>query len=151
MNESDLQEGLLGPRLSADAVNSWFNKIPYGQLLGVQAREADKDLLFELAAKETNVGNPLLPALHGGVVAAFMETAAVLNVMAYSGGQRVPKVIDFSIDYLRSARLQPTWANCELGRLGKRVVNVTVTAWQGENRDQPIALARAHLVWPNEN
>ncbi|SFB82240.1 uncharacterized domain 1-containing protein [Marinospirillum celere] len=151
MNESDLQGGQLGQRLSAEAVNTWFDRIPYGQLLGVKALEAEQDLFFELAANSSNVGNPLLPALHGGVIAAFMETAAILNVMAYSGGQRVPKVIDFSIDYLRSARLQPTWAACELGRLGKRVVNVSVTAWQGDQKDQPVALARAHLVWPNDS
>ncbi|MDR9467166.1 PaaI family thioesterase [Marinospirillum sp.] len=150
MNESDLQTAQLGQRLSADEVNSWFDKIPYAQLLGVTALEADKGLVFELASKADNVGNPLLPALHGGVLAGFMETAAILNVMAYSGGHRVPKVIDFSIDYLRSAGLKTTLASCQVGRLGKRVVNVSVTAWQGEQQEQPVALARAHLVWPNE-
>lgn len=150
MNESDLQTALLGQRLSAEEVNGWFDKIPYAQLLGVTALERKSELLFELASQPSNVGNPLLPALHGGVLAAFMETAAILNVMAYSGGQRVPKIIDFSIDYLRSAGLKPTWARCQVGRLGKRVVNVSVAAWQGESDDQPVALARAHLVWPNE-
>jgi len=150
MNESDLQVAQLGQRLSADEVNGWFDKIPYAQLLGVTAQEYQGELIFELASNSSNVGNPLLPALHGGVLAGFMETAAILNVMAYSGGQRVPKVIDFSIDYLRSAGLKPTWASCQVGRLGKRVVNVSVTAWQGERQDQPVALARTHLVWPNE-
>jgi uncharacterized protein (TIGR00369 family) len=150
MNESDLQAAHLGQRLSASEVNSWFDKIPYAQLLGVTALETDKELVFELASNADNVGNPLLPALHGGVLAGFMETAAILNVMAYSGGQRVPKVIDFSIDYLRSAGLKPTFASCQVGRLGKRVVNVSVTAWQDQAQEQPVALARAHLVWPNE-
>ena len=150
MNESDLQAAQLGMRLSADEVNGWFDKIPYAQLLGVTAQENQDQLIFELASNPHNVGNPLLPALHGGVLAAFMETAAILNVMAYSGGQRVPKVIDFSIDYLRSAGLKPTWASCQVGRLGKRVVNVSVTAWQDERPEQPVALARTHLVWPNE-
>lgn len=138
-------------RLSASVVNSWLDKIPYAQLIGVLAKEQTSGLIFELSSNPDNVGNPLLPALHGGVVAGFMETAAILNVMAYSGGERIPKVIDFSIDYLRSAALKPTFARCELGRLGKRVVNVSVTAWQGDRQDQPLALARAHLVWPNES
>jgi len=137
-------------RLNADAVNAWLVEIPYAQLLGVSALDEGSELIFELATDSNNVGNPLLPALHGGVVAGFMETAAILNVMAYSGGERIPKVIDFSIDYLRSAALKPTRARCELGRLGKRVVNVSITAWQDDKQDQPLALARAHLVWPNE-
>ncbi|SFX06448.1 PaaI family thioesterase [Marinospirillum alkaliphilum] len=148
MNESDLQSGQLGERLTATTINGWFDLIPYARLIGVQALEQGDELLFQLQPESSNVGNPLLPALHGGVVAAFMETAAVLSVMAHTGGKRVPKVIDFSIDYLRSARLEPTLASCQLGRLGKRVVNVSVAAWQGERRDEPVALARAHLVWP---
>lgn len=148
MNESELLSTGPGPRVDAQAVNRWFDQIPYAQLLGIEAQESGNELWFILQANQTNVGNPLLPALHGGVVAAFMETAAVLSVMAHSGGVRVPKVIDFSTDYLRSARLQPTYACCELGRLGKRVANVSVSAWQGDRRDQPIALARAHLIWP---
>ncbi|WP_114416338.1 PaaI family thioesterase [Marinospirillum perlucidum] len=148
MHESEVGSAQLGQRLTAEKVNSWFDLIPYAQMLGVEAVELEGSLAFQLQEKSSNVGNPLLPALHGGVVAAFMETAAILNVMAYSGGERVPKVIDFSIDYLRSARLKPTWAVCEVGRLGKRIVNVSVTAWQDSAREQPIALARAHLVWP---
>lgn len=148
MNESDLQPGKLGDHLPAKEVNAWLTQIPYAQLIGVAVEDRGDNLIFTLQPKFENVGNPILPALHGGVVAAYMETAAILNVMAYTQGQRIPKVIDFSIDYLRSARTEITYARCELGRLGKRVVNVSVTAWQGDNEAQPIALARAHLIWP---
>jgi len=150
MNESDLQPGQLGTHLLAKEVNSWLAMIPYAQLLGVSAEDRGEQLIFTLQPKSSNIGNPLLPALHGGVVAAFMETAAILNVMAYTQGQRIPKVIDFSIDYLRSATTEMTYARCKLGRLGKRVVNVSVTAWQGEKEAEPIALARAHLIWPED-
>ncbi|MBE0508453.1 MAG: hypothetical protein IBX50_17325 [Marinospirillum sp.] len=37
-----------------------------------------------------------------------------------------------------------------LRRLGKRVVNVSVFAWQGDRRAEPVAQARAHLVWPEQ-
>lgn len=150
MNESDLQPGKLGEHLPAQAVNAWLERIPYAQLIGVQAEDQGEALIFTLTPKLENVGNPLLPALHGGVVAAYMETAAILNVMAYTQGLRIPKIIDFSIDYLRSARLEKTYARCELNRLGKRVVNVSVTCWQGNKAADPIALARAHLIWPED-
>ncbi|GLR64455.1 PaaI family thioesterase [Marinospirillum insulare] len=148
MNESDLQPGKLGDHLSAKEVNTWLAMIPYARLIGVEAEDKEDALIFTLQPKSENVGNPLLPALHGGVVAAYLETAAILNVMAYTQGKRIPKIIDFSIDYLRSARTEKTYARCELGRLGKRVVNVSITAWQGDREAEPIALARAHLIWP---
>lgn len=148
MNESELKPCKLGNYLPAKEVNAWLALIPYAQFIGVEAQDQDGDLVFVLQSKLENIGNPALPALHGGVVAAYMETAAVLNVMAYTQGQRVPKVIDFSIDYLRSARAEVTYARCVLERLGRSVVNVSVTAWQGGNEAQPIALARAHLIWP---
>lgn len=148
MNESELQSAKLGHHLPAKDVNAWLALIPYAQLIGVEAEDQGDELVFTLAPKSENIGNPLLPALHGGVVAAYMETAAILNVMAYNKGQRIPKIIDFSIDYLRSARPEVTYATCQLGRVGKRVVNVLVTAWQGNRKAEPIALARAHLIWP---
>ena len=131
MNESDLQPGRLGKHLPAKEVNAWLALIPYAQLIGVQAEEQGEALIFTLTPKAENIGNPLLPALHGGVVAAYMETAAILNVMAYTQGLRIPKIIDFSIDYLRSAGVELTYARCDLERLGRRVLNVSITACQG--------------------
>ncbi|MFK7161164.1 PaaI family thioesterase [Marinospirillum sp. MEB164] len=137
--------------VTTDQINQWIEQIPYAKMIGVQALETENGLIFELAVKKTNIGNPVLPALHGGVVAAFMETAAILNVMALTDGQKIPKIINFSLDYLRSVELKPTYARCELGRMGKRVVNVAVHVWQDQQDEKPLALGRAHLIWPQEN
>ncbi|NLW04944.1 MAG: PaaI family thioesterase, partial [Pseudomonadaceae bacterium] len=64
MNESDLQPGKLGEHLPAQAVNAWLERIPYAQLIGVQAEDQGEALIFTLTPKLENVGNPLLPALH---------------------------------------------------------------------------------------
>jgi len=57
----------------------------------------------------------------------------------------VPKVVDFSLDYLRPGRYKTIYANCTVLRQGKKLVNVTATAWQ-DSPDTPIATARCHFL-----
>ena len=91
------------------------------------------------------VGNPVLPALHGGVVAGFAETAATLHLILHLKGAKFPKSIDFSIDYLRSGRPVESFASCEVVRVGSRVALVQVRCWQ-QTPHEPIAVARGHFL-----
>lgn len=128
-------------------VAAWLERLPYARHIGVSASPdgAGDGLVFHLEPREYNIGNILLPALHGGVVAAFMETAGTLDLMLSVREPRLPRIVDFSIDYLRTARVVPTHARCQLLREGRRLANVQVTAWQ-ESEEQPVATARLHLV-----
>ncbi|MGO2133327.1 MAG: PaaI family thioesterase, partial [Halomonas sp.] len=86
-------------------IDTWLERVPYARRLGVSA-SADphgEGLLFCLEPRDGNIGNILLPALHGGVVAAFMETAATLDLMRLARGSELPRIVDLSIDYLRTA------------------------------------------------
>lgn len=118
--------------------------IPYAGLIGIECSRDGDDLLFRLPANPDNIGNPLLPAIHGGVIAGFMELSAALYLLIFSESASIPKIIDFSIDYLRAGHFRDTWARCQLWRQGRRVTNVAITAWQGDI-NEPIATARAHF------
>ncbi|MDI2594639.1 PaaI family thioesterase [Pseudomonas sp. N3-W] len=118
--------------------------IPYAKLIGVECSRVGDELLFRLPANKDNIGNPLLPAIHGGVIAGFMELAAALHLLVFTGSPGVPKIIDFSLDYLRAGHFRDTWARCQVCRQGRRVANVAITAWQ-TTEAQPIATARAHF------
>ena len=74
-----------------------------------------------------------------------MENAAIFHVLATIESDRIPKVIDFSLDYLRPGRFRDTYASCEVVRQGRKVVNVGIKAWQ-TSRSEPIANARTHLL-----
>ena len=76
-----------------------------------------------------------------------MEQAAAFHLVAKMTDPVLPKVIDFSLDYLRPARLRDTYAQCVLTRQGRQVANVSITAWQ-EQSDTPNAIARAHFLIP---
>ncbi|MBH8580276.1 PaaI family thioesterase [Halomonas pacifica] len=126
-------------------IAAWLDAIPYARRLGIEPVGSGSAPLYRLAPKPENIGNPLLPALHGGVVAAFMETAGLLELMRVGESPRLPKLIDFAIDYLRSARVVPTLARCEITREGRRLANVSVVAWQ-EDEARPVARARLHAL-----
>lgn len=119
--------------------------VPYAQLLGIECHEETGKPLFVLPYQEQNVGNILLPAIHGGVIGGFLENAAVLHLMWAREATGIPKIIDFSIDFLRSAGPQNLYARCEIVRQGKRVANVLMSAWQ-DNPATPVATARAHYL-----
>lgn len=117
--------------------------IPYARLLGIRCQGGDT-LTFHLPPNPDTIGNPLLPALHGGVIAGFMEHAALLHLLIAMKIPHLPKIIDFSTDYLRAGLYRDTFAQCQVWRQGRRVANVAVTAWQTA-QTEPIATARVHF------
>ena len=118
--------------------------IPYARLIGIECLRLGDDMVFRLPASKDNIGNPILPALHGGVIAGFMEHAAMLHLLMFMGIPHLPKIIDFSIDYLRAGHYRDTYAQCQVWRQGRRVANVAITAWQ-TRQTEPIATARTHF------
>jgi uncharacterized protein (TIGR00369 family) len=121
------------------------NAIPYANSLGVKLNVFGDEVVFELPAQTQNLGNPLLPALHGGAIGGFMEVSASVHLMMQQKLLALPKIIDISIDYLRAGRLHALFADCEVIRQGSRVANVYIRAWQ-HRREDPIATARAHFL-----
>lgn len=120
--------------------------IPYARYLGIRLAEPGATPVYRLPYQRKLIGNPTLPALHGGVVAGFAETAATLHLIQAVGGAKFPKCIDFSIDYLRSGRPEATYASCEIVRLGGRVALVQVRCWQSKGPASPIVVARGQFL-----
>lgn len=119
--------------------------VPYAAYLGMAIEEAAGERHYRLPFRQDLIGNHRLPALHGGVVAGFMETAALFEVLISQSQYRIPKVIDFSIDYLRSGQPRDSIVGCRVLRHGRRVAQVQAEAWQS-GRDRPIAFVRADFM-----
>jgi uncharacterized protein (TIGR00369 family) len=115
-----------------------LNAIPYARFLGVDVERSGGVLQCILPFREEIVGNPLLPAVHGGVIGAFLELTAILRLIDESGTTKVPKPINFAIDYLRSAGPTTTRARADIFKLGRRIAVVHVVAWQ-DDPARPVA------------
>jgi uncharacterized protein (TIGR00369 family) len=119
--------------------------IPYARFLGIRAEPHEDRVQLRLPFRDSLIGNPVVRAWHGGVTAAFMENTALFYLLLQLDEQRVPKSIDFSIDYLLSGRPEDLHADCEITRAGSRVAHTVIRCWQ-TSPAQPIAVARAHFL-----
>jgi uncharacterized protein (TIGR00369 family) len=119
---------------------------PYARFLGIEPAAQGEAVTAVLPFSAHLVGNPLIPALHGGVVGGFLELTALAELAASAPDGHAPRTVDITIDYLRPARAATTYARAEVIKRGRRVVNVQVTAWQ-ENPATPVATLRGHFVW----
>lgn len=114
------------------------DRIPYAVYLGLRIELDHEGVLARLPFRSDLVGNAGLPALHGGVVGAFLELTALFQLFANMRDARAPKPINFNVNYLRSAGPGECLARARVAKHGKRIANVEVVAWQG-NRDKPVA------------
>lgn len=134
--------------MSVDAISrldAFIARVPYIRFLGMRAELAGDELTAILPYKELLIGNAGIPALHGGVLGAFMEMTALAQLAVVESAERVPKTIDVTVEYLRPGRPIATFARADLRKVGRRIANIHVEAWQ-EERAQPIAALRGHFL-----
>ncbi len=139
-----LSEMVRAAREAGD-INRFIDAIPYARFLGISASAEGGVLTARLANSEKLIGNPALPAIHGGVVGAFLETTAILQLLWTLESIRIPKTITITFDYLRSAGPLDTFARAEVTKLGSRVANVRAYAWQADVA-KPVASANANFL-----
>jgi uncharacterized protein (TIGR00369 family) len=132
--------------------------VPYIGFLGITFDRRGDELTAILPFDDRLIGNPTIPALHGGVTAAFLETAAIIELSwslmwdAMETGQgatlpALPKTIDFTVDYLRSGLPRDAYARARVNRSGRRYASVHVEAWQ-DNRARLFAQGTGHFLMP---
>jgi uncharacterized protein (TIGR00369 family) len=119
--------------------------MPFAHFLGVQISVAGDELTAYLPFATQLIGNPMIPALHGGVIGAFMEITAMAQLVFTEACAVPPKPIGVSVQYLRPGKPVGTYARARLNRVGRTVANVDVAAWQ-DRRDEPIATLQAHFL-----
>jgi acyl-coenzyme A thioesterase PaaI-like protein len=147
------------------ALRALVSGVPYIQFLGIQFDRRGDELTAVLPFDEKLIGNPMLPALHGGVTAAFLEVTAIIELSwsllweDMEAGRiditrldplhlpRLPKTIDFTVDYLRSGLPRDGYARARVNRSGRRYASVHVEAWQ-DNRARLFAQGTGHFLMP---
>ncbi len=127
--------------LTGDDYPALIREFPYAAHIGIQIHRVDEGRRYHLPFRDDMVGNTRLGALHGGVVAGFLEISAQLEVLISQNQRRVPGPIDFTVDYLRSAKERESYVNCEVLRQGSRVAQVRAECWQTDAQT-PVAVAR---------
>lgn len=130
---------------AARQLEDFLQRVPYVRFLGMRAELAGDEMTAILPFSPHLVGNTNIPALHGGVIGAFLEMTALAQLSVTQGSAKVHKTIDVTIEYLRPGRAMTTYARADLRKVGRRVANVHVEAWQ-EARATPVAALRGHFL-----
>lgn len=136
-----------------EMLNGLAAGIPYLRFLGLRFETAGDRLTAVLPFSPMLIGNPAIPALHGGVTAAFLETTAILGLV-WSGLSAdgplppLPKTIDLTVDYLRPGLPRDSFAEARVVRQGRRYASVHVEAWQ-EDRARLFAQGTGHFLMPD--
>jgi len=119
-----------------------FVNSPFARCLGIRIGD-DDTLVMPFSPKI--IGNPVLPAIHGGMTGAFLETTAIVGVTRELGVHATPKPIGLTINYLRSGRALDSFAKVSIVKQGRRVVAFEAQAWQ-DDPAKPIASAFGHFM-----
>jgi uncharacterized protein (TIGR00369 family) len=121
---------------------AFIDAVPYARFLGLTAGQLGDELVTTMRYADHLVGNPALPALHGGTLGALLESAAIFELLWRAETIVLPKTITLTVDYLRPGAPVDTHARGTVTRHGRRVTNVRMEAWQAD-RAAPIATAHA--------
>ena len=134
---------------SAADYQRFLELIPYARFLGLSIDSIDDRgrVVTRMKFDRGIVGNPNLPAVHGGVLGAFLEMAAIIQLVREGEGDRLPKPINLTVDFLRTAGPRDVLAHATITKHGRRVANVRVEAWQ-DDPEKPVAAAHGHFLMP---
>lgn len=135
----------LRARGEANNLQAVADAIPYARYLNLRIDSKGDELTTVLPFRDELIGNVNLPAIHGGVLGSMLELTALMQLLRATELERLPKTIDLSIDYLRSARPQEIYGRAQVTRQGRRVANVHVELWQ-QTRDKPVATAHGQFL-----
>lgn len=119
--------------------------IPYARWMQIVPENGTGELLTRMHYHESLIGNTSLPAIHGGTLGAMLEMAAIFHLLWEIETETVPKIVNITVDYLRSARPLDVIASAKVTKQGRRMVNVFAEAWQ-DDRSKPVATAQAHFL-----
>jgi uncharacterized protein (TIGR00369 family) len=134
----------------AEQLETFLQRVPYVRFLGMRAELAGDEMTAILPFAPHLVGNTYLQALHGGVIGAFLEMTALAQLSIAQPSTRVHKTIDITIEYLRPGRALTAYARADLRKVGRRIANVHVEAWQ-DDRSQPFAALRGHFLLSSDS
>ena len=130
------------------ASNDWaplVECIPFARFLNLRIDAKGDAFTCSLPFDQKLIGNPVLPALHGGATGGFLECAGLFYLLLHTETQSLPKTIDFNIDYLRTGLPRDTYANVVMLKQGRRVPNLRIESWQS-SPDKPIALGHCNFM-----
>jgi uncharacterized protein (TIGR00369 family) len=131
--------------ISTETFREFFEVgIPFNRFLGIRLGEFREGWArLELPFREEFIGDPLRPALHGGLVSTLLDTCGGLAVFAAAADEIRVSTIDMRVDFLRPGGAELLIAETRVVRAGNRVAVTDGIAYHAGAKDDPVATCKA--------
>jgi uncharacterized protein (TIGR00369 family) len=118
--------------------------IPFNKFLGLRVTVLERGFVrMEIPFRLELVGDPMRPALHGGVISTLADTAGGCAVWQTVLDERARvSTIDLRVDYLLPAKLEMLVGEARVVRLGNRVGVAEIKVFHGDAPDAIIATGK---------
>ena len=128
-------------RISPEAVRQLFEElIPFNKFLGLTIDEMSETVTrLVLPFRPEFIGNPEIPAMHGGVISATLDTTGGVAVWSQARPMDRVSTVDLRVDYLRPGRAERLIVVADVVRLGGRVGVAELRAFHAGAEDKPVA------------
>lgn len=119
--------------------------IPFNKYLGIQLVEIKEGYAkLRVPFKEELVGNPMVRALHGGLIATVMDTAGgAAGMTTLTSIEDRFSTIDIRVDYLRPGKEQDLIVEGKITRSGNRIIATSMLAYHPGEKENLIAEGKA--------
>jgi acyl-coenzyme A thioesterase PaaI-like protein len=104
--------------------------LPYARMLGFDVSCDEAGVGGHLPFAAHLIGNPLVPALHGGVIAALLNFTAVGQLMLAQDSAAMPRILTCTIEYLASPALRDCSAVARITSQSRRFATLRAEAMQ---------------------
>lgn len=118
-----------------DVLKEFFERgIPFNEHLGMKVDHLEPGrCVLRIPFQKHFVGDPLRPALHGGVLSALADAGGGLAVFTtFEDLTTRLATVDLRIDYLRPGRLQDLHCDARVIRAGNRVAVSAMVVHHGD-------------------
>lgn len=135
-------------------VQQRFEQVPFCQHLGIKIEHVDVEAVrLSLVMRPEFIGNPMTKILHGGVIAAVIDTAggimAVMGVLSKSpdvtpeliNQLNKTSTIDMRIDFIRPGRGEQFVAEASILRAGNKIAVTQTRLSNDEGRELALGTA----------
>ena len=118
--------------------------VPFNRFLGMRCDEVRTGFVrITIPFRDELVGDPMRPALHGGVLSALADTAGGMAVWTGVTDTRGRvSTIDLRVDYLRPARLFTLSCEATVVRQGNRVGVADMRLFHPDEVDKTVATGK---------
>jgi len=117
--------------------------IPFNRYLGITVTAAEVGFVrLEVPFRPEFVGDPVRPALHGGIISTLIDTCGGAAVWSALSPQDRVSTVDLRVDYLRPGEMAALIAEGTVVRLGNRVGVVDIRVFHPGREQHLIATGK---------